>query len=229
MTAVSEVNETSEAVPGGRRASLVLRTALASMALGLSACNGWNVSALHRLSPAPPPTRTPFIYTPTARFLTPTVIALTLTPPSATETSTPLPTFTEVASSPTPIIRVEAVVLGCNTSLDLAHGLGEVTNVFLLIDNTGQLDLDNVCATLRALDEGRVHPDKTKCLPSLPAGYRATLKLTVDTTYRKETPVQIEVTSTLGLLQRVGREACVETGVPLPASDLGTPRPIPTP
>lgn len=208
---------------------MAMRMALASLVLGLSACNGWNVSALPSLSPAPPPTHTPFIYTPTALFFTPTIAALTLTSLPATEIPTPVPTFTEIASSPTPILQVETVVLGCNTSLDLAHGLGEVTNAFITISNTGQLDLDNVCATLKALDEGRAHPDKTKCLPSLPAGYRATLKLTVDTTYKRETPVQIEVTSTLGLLQRVGKEACTEIGVPSPSSDLGTPGPIPTP
>jgi hypothetical protein len=61
---------------------------------------------------------------------------------------------------------------------------------------------------------------------SLPAGYQVSLKLTVDSTYRAETPIQIEVTADGGLFQRVGSESCKDVGIFAPnPDDLTTPVP----
>ncbi len=108
--------------------------------------------------------------------------------------------------------------------------MGEVTNAFITIQNTGGLDLTNLCATLNALDEGRVHPDKTKCVASLPIGYQVSEKLTVDTTYKEASPIQVDVTVGGNLLQRVAQNSCTNIGLfPPNIGNLGTVTPIPTP
>jgi uncharacterized membrane protein len=94
------------------------------------------------------------------------------------------------------------------------------------LKNTGNVDLTNLKATLNALDEGRVHPDKTVELTSLPVGYQVTIKLTVDSTYHQETPIQIEVTADGGLFERVGQDSCRNIGLFAPnPDDLKTPVP----
>lgn len=123
---------------------------------------------------------------------------------------------------------IGASILGCDTSIDISHGMGEVTNAYVKITNTTPQDAPDLCATLRALDEGRLHPDKTKCVPSLHAGDQVTLKLTVDSTYQENTPVQVELTSAGNFLLRAGQEACTTIGiVPPDIGRLGTPQPIP--
>src|SRR5215208_3410352 len=188
------------------------------MAVALSACNGWTIQPLPNNPPTPfqAPTLTPSIFT-----ATPVIIAAT-TPPNVS-TSTPgatatiLPTNTAVFPSDTPIATwtgapgqpsVSVEVLGCDTSIDITHGMGEVTNAFVTLKNTGNVDLINLTTTLMALDEGREHPDKTVETAFLQAGYQVTLKLTVDSTYQEETPVQVEIRSEGGLFQRVGSAAC---------------------
>ena len=86
--------------------------------------------------------------------------------------------------------------------------MGEVTNAFVTLKNTGNVELTNLVTTLYALDEGRVHPDKTQETSSLPAGYEVTLKLTVDSTYKQESPIQVEVNSDQELFPRAGVDAC---------------------
>ena len=104
--------------------------------------------------------------------------------------------------------------------------MGEVTNAFVILRNTGGVDLIGLQVTLNALDEGREHPDKTIEVTSLSVGYRVTLKLTVDSTYKQDTPVQIEVRDDAGLFQRVGAEACRDIGILAPNPDsLNTPVP----
>jgi hypothetical protein len=105
--------------------------------------------------------------------------------------------------------------------------MGEVTNAFVTLKNNTGTNLANVCTTLNAIDEGRIHPDKTVCVPNLDHGQQVTLKLTVDSTYRVETPIQIEVKSGEELLSRVGQESCRDIGLFAPApSTLLTPIPI---
>ena len=197
-------------------------------------------SPYNQPTPFLPATHTPSIVSPTPVVIggntsTPmiaTAIVITNTPfapvtdtPIAIATDTPSSLDTATAITPAPAVSVE--VLGCNTSIDVTHGMGEVTNAFIVLKNTGNMELTNLKATLNALDEGRVHPDKTVELTSLPVGYQVTLKLTVDSTYRQETPVQIEVTADNGLFQRVGQDSCRDIGILAPnPDDLKTPIPV---
>ena len=98
--------------------------------------------------------------------------------------------------------------------------MGEVTNAFVTLKNTGGTELTHVNTTLYALDEGRVHPDKTVELTSLPIGYQVTIKLTVDSTYKKESPIQVEVNSDQGLFPREGLASCTDIGIFAPNPQL---------
>lgn len=215
------------------------------VALVAAACDGWSYTV--PTFSAPPPTVTPSILSPT-----PLIVTVTRTAAPAPATGTPSPTATystptttistpsETATVPTeaptltgtptlpafsPDIIVE--VLGCNTSFDVFHGMGEVTNAFATLKNNTGAGMADLCTTLYALDEGRAHPDKTVCVPSLEHGQQVTLKLTVDSTYRQTTPIQVEVKSGDALLTRIGQESCSNIGLfaPAPASLL-TPIPI---
>lgn len=104
--------------------------------------------------------------------------------------------------------------------------MGEVTNAFVTLTNNGGIGLTNLEVTLFALDEGREHPDKTIEITLLPVGYDVTLKLTVDSTYQEETPIQIEVSGDNGLFQRVGSASCGDIGLLVPnPNGLYTPVP----
>lgn len=207
----------------------------------LSACNGWSIQPLPNNPPTPflPSTLTPSIFT-----ATPVIIGATATPNVSTSTimptitapatntnqppsNTPIATFTPaVPTTPLPTRSISVEVLGCNTSIDVTHGMGEVTNAFVTLKNTGNLELTNLKTTLFALDEGREHPDKTVDVAVLPVGHEVALKLTVDSTYQEETPIQVEVSGDGGLFQRVGVASCRDIGLfaPDPAS-LNTPVP----
>lgn len=207
----------------------------------LTSCNGWFFRSSPYNPPTPflPPTQTPSIVSPT-----PVVIgADTATPVLATSTTAPTNTpFTVVTNTPigpptdtpsatatvlVPVSSIDVEVLGCNTSIDITHGMGEVTNAYVILKNTGTLELTNIRTTLIALDEGREHPDKTVELAYLPPAYEVNLKLTVDSTYQEETPIQIEVIADGGLFERVGEASCRDIGLfaPNPAS-LNTPVPF---
>jgi hypothetical protein len=160
------------------------------------------------------------------------IVPVTLTNteiPSLTPTSTPIPpteTPTPIFAS-TPAQSVAVDILGCNTSIDILHGMGEVTNAYVTVKNAGMVDLPNTCALLRASDENRVHPDKTKCVPNLPEQNQVTLKLTVDSAYKKDTIIQVDTSSDGVLLLRLDRPSCTDInlfgGEP---SDLGVVKPI---
>jgi len=209
-----------------------------------SACDVWSVT------PRPLPvwtaiaTPTPFVWTATARIIFPTLSSLptatfptvppsipavlSSTPPTPpADTPTPSPTPTAVVLTSTPFQSVEVNILGCSTGFDLSHGMGEVTNAYVTIANRGNVDLPNVCALLRASDEGRPHPDKIRCVDSLPVGYQVTQKLTVDSAFRQDTAIQVDVSSNDILLMRVDQLACrnLEIGGVIPP-DLGVVKPI---
>jgi len=204
----------------------------------LTSCNGWFFQPSPYNPPTPflPATRTPAVVSPTSAVVgnTPTPVIATSTPmpnntPLPAITDTPLVFVSDTPSAtvavPTPSISVE--VLGCNTSIDVTHGMGEVTNAFVTVKNTGNIELTNLRATLIALDEGREHPDKTVELTSLPVNYQVSIKLTVDSTYREETPIQIEITADSDLFQRVGANSCRDIGIFAPNPDaLNTPVPV---
>jgi hypothetical protein len=200
----------------------------------MTGCDVWVVRPAPYPIPTPVPTRTPAIYSPTPIILAPpvtgTATPLFLTPPlpSTNTPPNPSPTPSVIITASRPAVQVRTQILGCNTSIDISHGMGEVTNAYVTLNNTGATDLENVCATLRGLDEGRPHPDKTKCTSSLPSGYLVTFKLTIDTTYKKDTPIQVDVTSGTELLQRVGQASCSDIGLfPPDIADLGVIKPVP--
>lgn len=209
--------------------------------LGLAGCSGWAVQPMPYAPATLNATRTPSIYTATPVILAPpvtsTASATSGSPIPPTNTFTPSPTSSPTATietvtatkvTPTPTAQIRTEILGCNTSIDITHGMGEVTNAFVTISNTGPAELTDVCATLRGLDEGRPHPDKTKCVASLAANYQVTLKLTIDTTYKEVTPIQVDIASDENLLQRVGMDSCTDIGLfPPGIDDLGVPKPIP--
>lgn len=190
----------------------------------LTACSGWIIQPLPGPTPFLPATPTPSIYTPTPVVIsvntsTPIVTTLTITAtntnaPISSDTATVTPSITSTASPSGPSISIK--VLGCNTSIDVAHGMGEVTNAFVTLNNTGGVDLTNLKATLFALDEGREHPDKTVELVALPVDNQVTVKLTVDSTYKQESPIQVEVTSDQGIFPREGLAACTDIGLLAP-------------
>jgi len=189
------------------------------------------------------PTRTPSIVTATPIIIAPpftetaipgvtVLVPVTLTNteiPSPTSTSTPIsptetpaPTFTSTA-----VQSVAVDILGCNTSIDITHGMGEVTNAYVTVKNTGTVDLPNTCALLRAIDEGREHPNKKMCVANLPLQNQVTLKLTVDSTYKQNTVIQVDTSSNDVLLLRVDKPSCTDIGLFGGApSDVGVIKPI---
>jgi hypothetical protein len=118
-------------------------------------------------------------------------------------------------------------ILGCATGIDITHGMGEVTNAYVTLKNTGNVDLPNTCALLRALGEDREHPDKKKCIPNLPVQSQVTLKLTVDSTYKQNSLIQVDASSNEVILMRTGSSSCTDPslfdGAPL---DLGVIKPM---
>ena len=207
-----------------------------------ASCNGWVIQPGSFNPPTPflPPTNTPSVFTPTVVVVgaspTPTIQVPTAQLPTATSipfiTATTEPTLfpsetplsTQTTAPTGPAVSVE--ILGCDTSIDVTHGMGEVTNSFVVLRNSGVIELTNLRVTLSALDEGREHPDKTVEVPSLLGGYTVMLKLTVDSTYQAETPIQVEVIGDNGLFQRLGSESCKDIGLFAPnPGDLYTPVP----
>jgi hypothetical protein len=118
-------------------------------------------------------------------------------------------------------------ILGCNTSIDISHGMGEVTNAYVTVKNTGAVDIPNTCSLLRAIDEDREHPDKKMCVTNLPSQNQVTLKLTVDSAYKKDTIIQVDTTSNDVLLLRVDKQSCNDIGLfgGAPA-DIGVIQPV---
>ena len=101
-------------------------------------------------TPFLPPTNTPSIFT-----ATPVVIAVPAphlkSPPQRHPFYHAIPRahfdpFRYACQCPTtttssgPSVSVE--VLGCNTSIDVTHGMGEVTNAFIILKNTGGVGSD---------------------------------------------------------------------------------------
>ena len=198
----------------------------------LTACDGWSYSV--PTFPAPEPTITPSIYTPTPVIVTITNTSelpantptetTTLNPATAlNKTITPTPSLTSQPITPQFIVEI----LGCNTSIDILHAMGEVTNAFVTIKNNTGASLSDLCATLLVLDEGRIHPDKIVCVPELEQDQQLTLKLTVDSTFKEKTSIQVEVRSSETLLARVANPSCTDIGLFTPDPVLlMTPIPI---
>lgn len=218
-------------------------SALFTLVFFLGACDVFGVSPQPMVTWVAPPsstpnivTATPIIFTPnSAGTLIPGVTEIIPVSPTSTDTPPPTPTntlppptetFTAVPTS-TPVKSLTVDILGCNTGIDITHGMGEVTNAFVTVKNTGEADLPNTCALLRAIDEDREHPDKKLCVPNLPVGNQVTLKLTVDSEYQQDTVIQVDASSNEVLLLRVDKPSCTDIslfgGVP---SDVGVVKPM---
>lgn len=208
-----------------------------SLLLLLTACDTWGVPPQPFPIWTPIASSTPSIYTATP-FILPPPISITpavtvISPVTETASQTPPPTATPTVDIPTstftlaPIQSVDIEILGCNTSFDVIHGMGEVTNAYVIMKNTGTIDLANACALLRAIDEDREHPDKKVCVSNLPAQQQVTLKLTVDSAYKKDTIIQVDVLSNEVVLLRKDQQSCRDIslfgGAP---SNVGVIKPI---
>jgi hypothetical protein len=190
--------------PSLRRFALVLPVLLL-----LAACGTITLPAgTETHTPVPSPL--PRILSPTAPF----VPTLTFTPPDGEPTATETPTATFLPSPTAVALSLVMELSGCNTSLDITHGMGEVTNAYALIKNYTSTDLTNVCATLTASDEERPHPDKTACTALLPSGHQVLLKLTVDTGFEKDTSIEVEIVSQEGQTASVTATSCRALGLP---------------
>ncbi len=216
------------------------------LAILLSACDTWNVSPQPFPVWTPIPSGTPGIVTATPIILlpptfptivtespTPDVIINTPITPTLANTETPSPTFTLAPIIPSdtatfaPLQSVVVDILGCNTSIDITHGMGEVTNAYVTVKNTGTVDLPNTCSLLRAIDEGREHPDKKVCVANLPVQNQVTFKLTVDSAYKQDTVIQVDTSSNEAILLRLDRPSCTDIGLSGGApSDIGVIKPI---
>lgn len=208
----------------------------------VSSCDTWGQPPQPFPVWTPIPTITPQIFTATPFIIppptfesiqtpTPSITVITQVSPTDTEPPPPTPTFTLIPPTETftqsPIQAVEVDILGCNTGIDIFHGMGEVTNAYVKIKNAGTVNLPNMCGLLRAIDEGREHPDKKVCIANLPVKNQVTLKLTVDSTYRADTIIQVDVTSENAILLRVDKQSCKDIsllgGVP---TDVGVVEPL---
>jgi len=86
--------------------------------------------------------------------------------------------------------------------------MGDVTNAYVRFRNLGDAELTNVCLMLSVDNEGRIHPDKTRCIPSLRSNYEVTMKLTVDTDSRPLTSATVAVITVQGVLDKVSAPGC---------------------
>jgi hypothetical protein len=201
---------------------LIKTISLSLLLLMLAACKGGYIP-LAVVTPITWPSPLPAIHSPTPRFIptaTPTIIILPATPTNTQPAGLPpteYPTYTLVstpATTPGQPSNLVVDILECNTSNDILHSMGVVTNAFPIIRNYTGANLNNVCAALSASDEARTHPDKIACAASLPAGFQVTLKLTVDTGVSEDTTIQVLVTSTEGFEAKAESSSCTDIGLP---------------
>lgn len=202
--------------------------------LELNACTGQ--PALPDVLPSAPPTSTPRVISPTGTIVWPSITTTVVTPPIITPspvgtvlpiTGTPAVSLTMTAAS-TPSLPLNVMISGCNTSMDITHSMGEVTNAYVTIRNSSAQAMIFVCATLSASDEHRTHPDKTMCIDWLPAWHQVILKLTVDTGFQQDTTIHVDVNTDQGIILSTDEPSCTDIGLPgwIPAR-VGIVEPIP--
>lgn len=175
--------------------------AILFLLLTLSACARKTTTAMPSGIPATvTPSRTPAAQKTVGKTLTATrTVRLTRTlrptrTPLSTRTATRTPTATATAT-PTDLPRpkINLFIRTCDTGIDLSHGMGEVTNAYITIQNLGRLESENLQVVLSASDEEREHPDKSYIVQHLPPGHEIALKLTVDTKNNIDTTIQVSV------------------------------------
>jgi hypothetical protein len=220
---------------------MVQRIAALVILICLTAC-GETPLPLNFSTPFVTPSRTPAILSPTP-YILPLATTVQAKTPSLTstltiETWTPTTTASSLPITLTPSLTpvdsannhssLSVQIADCNTGIDITHGMGIVTNAFPLIRNYGLTDLTQVCATLSASDEGRPHPDKMKCVPSLPSGFQVVFKLTVDSSFGQATTLAVNVTSQEKVTAVATQASCGNLGLPgWSPDDAGVVQPIP--
>lgn len=194
--------------------------------LGLfTACQGIYVpTPQHGLEDSPSPS--PVIRSPTLPYVpssTHTLFDNNLSTPTETQTIYPVATQT-----PSEYLELQIELLSCNTSLDISHGMGEVTNAYILLKNISSQDMEGICAILTASDEERTHPQKTICIDLLPAYHQVALELTVDTTFRKQTSIRVDIAAGNLVLPGSTLPGCTDISFPdWNEIDVGKAVPIP--
>jgi VCBS repeat-containing protein len=124
---------------------------------------------------------------------------------SPTLTLSPTPSLTD---TPAPVVKLNVMIVTCDTGLDIFHKLGEVTNAYVMVQNVGNADATGVQTTLSASDEQKPHPDKSYLVQNLPAGEEIPLKLTVDTKERTATSITVDVTSAEEVGAKAEKASC---------------------
>ena len=89
--------------------------------------------------------------------------------------------------------KLNVIIEGCTKGFDISNGMGEVTNVYVKIQNIGEADIKSIYAIASATDEGRSHPAKSLTSGEIPYGYERVIRLTVDTTSGKPTGITVKV------------------------------------
>jgi hypothetical protein len=152
---------------------------------------------------------------------TPTLVSTATSTPTATRT----PTLTLTPAPP----KLSIAILGCESGFDLSHGLGYVTNAYVRARNLGGVELTNVCLTLNTNGEGKIHPDKMRCISALRVNNEVTTILTVDAEFKTLTAIEVIGTANPAVSDRVAGTSCrALSGSELGAikSILNAPRPI---
>jgi hypothetical protein len=104
-------------------------------------------------------------------------------------------------------------ILEFNSSFAIIHQMGEVENTFPIIRETTGRDLANVCVTLTASEEVRVHPGKTGCNVTLSNGYQVTFKSTIDKGIKQDSSIRLDVNVNQGYMIFITRSSCREIGL----------------
>lgn len=109
-----------------------------------------------------------------------------------------------------PAAKLNIEILGCTTGYDITHGLGEVTNIYVDVQNIGNADATGVNAGTSATDESGEHPNKYASIGDIPAGYAAREKMTVDTTYDVFGTITVVAQTDKGISAQKSTSNCAE-------------------
>lgn len=117
----------------------------------------------------------------------PTATALPTSTPRPIPTSTPTPTRI--------VPKINLIVLGCYIDADPSPAL-TVTNVYILLQNVGQVELTNVTVRVQASNQGKAVIDNSVIsIDYMPPSYQIPLMLTADTNISAPTTITITLQS----------------------------------
>ena len=107
----------------------------------------------------------------------------------------------DVTSSP----NLKVNISQCGSSINVMQGLGEVTDVYVTVTNSGSADAHNVVVTAHASDEDQAFKN-TANFSILKVGQTASVKLTLDTQQSVSSLVTLSVTSTEGAGSKIQKD-----------------------